>query len=143
MTFGVGNRLLHYIEPFQFIDSPEWYMMQNAFSQHVKTCKPQVDLFLAINNLQLIANRRARRISSFFFVHLYLPFFYNLLFVATRQRLHDPPSIKDRCKHESFWFLSSISCVFSFSCSSFRFPSQQPSRAPCSSWTRINSIKLA
>lgn len=42
VTFGVGARLLHHIEPFQFIDSPEWYMMQNAFPQDGKACKPQV-----------------------------------------------------------------------------------------------------
>ena len=44
VTFGIANRLLHHIEPFQFIDSPEWYMMQNASSQDAKASKPQVKL---------------------------------------------------------------------------------------------------
>jgi hypothetical protein len=44
VTFGLGNRLLHHIEPFQFVDSPEWYMMQNVSSQDVKASKIQVKL---------------------------------------------------------------------------------------------------
>ncbi len=42
VAYGLGNRLLHHIEPFQFIDSPEWYMMQNASPKDVKAAKPQV-----------------------------------------------------------------------------------------------------
>ena len=44
VTFGLSNRLLHHIEPFQFVDSPEWYMMQNVSSQDVKASKIQVKL---------------------------------------------------------------------------------------------------
>lgn len=42
VTFGLGQRLLHHIEPFQFVDSPEWYMMQNVSPQDVKASKIQV-----------------------------------------------------------------------------------------------------
>ncbi|XP_046456218.1 blood vessel epicardial substance-like [Daphnia pulex] len=44
VTFGLGQRLLHHIEPFQFVDSPEWYMMQNVSPQDVKASKIQVSI---------------------------------------------------------------------------------------------------
>lgn len=44
VSFGLGNRFLHHIEPFQFVDSTEWFMMQNVSSQDVKASKIQVKL---------------------------------------------------------------------------------------------------
>ncbi|KZS17612.1 Popeye domain containing protein [Daphnia magna] len=45
VSFGLGNRFLHHIEPFQFVDSTEWFMMQNVSSQDVKASKIQFQLF--------------------------------------------------------------------------------------------------
>lgn len=44
VSFGLGNRFLHHIEPFQFVDSTEWFMMQNVSSQDVKASKIQVSI---------------------------------------------------------------------------------------------------
>lgn len=42
VTFGPGDRLLHYVEPFQFIDSAEWYMAQEPAPDGAKISSPQV-----------------------------------------------------------------------------------------------------
>lgn len=61
VTFGPCDRLLHYVEPFQFIDSPEWYMAQHPMPDGAKISSPQV--YNCQSHSSVITWRRCERAS--------------------------------------------------------------------------------